>query len=49
MSIAIGIGAWMIGSLPLGLLLGRLFCAFAATRNRAEERLAAPQRGRILD
>ena len=38
MKIAIVLGSWTIGSLLLGLVLGRIFGAFAA-RRRAEQRL----------
>jgi len=40
MKIAIVIGSWTVGSTLLGLVLGRIFGAFAA-RRRAEEKLFA--------
>jgi hypothetical protein len=40
MKIAIAVGSWTVGSVLLGLALGRLLGAFAA-RRRAEEKLFA--------
>lgn len=48
MKIAILIGSWTIGSLLLGLVVGRLFRVFAARRHAEEELFARAEEMRNL-
>jgi hypothetical protein len=48
MKIAILIGSWTIGSLLLGLVVGRLFRVFAARRHAEEELFAQAEEMRKL-
>lgn len=48
MKIAILLGSWTIGSLLLGLVVGRLFSVFAARRHAEEELFARAEEMRNL-
>jgi hypothetical protein len=48
MKISILLGSWTIGSLLLGLVVGRLFSAFAARRHAEEELFARADEMRNL-